>query len=117
MSVVVRGMRIPESCTKCIFSYKEESYEPKEGTYYSVSTCKGDIISTNYYTNENKKYAYSRPDYCPLIDLGKHDRLIDAGELKKEFPKDTDWEYPVNTNEYVCEMIDKAKTVIEAEGE
>lgn len=77
MSVVVKGMRIPESCTKCIFSYKEESYEPKEGTYYSVSTCKGDVISTNYYTNENKKYAYSRPDYCPLVEIPeKHGRLI-----------------------------------------
>jgi hypothetical protein len=53
--------------------------------------------------------------YCPLVDLGKHGDLIDADELKKEFPKDTDWEYPVNTNEYVCEMIDNAKTVIEAE--
>ena len=47
----------------------------------------------------------------------KHGRLIDADELKEEFPKVTDWKYPVNTNEYVCEMIDKAKTVIEAEGE
>jgi hypothetical protein len=62
------------------------------------------------YTNE-----LVRPEWCPLVDLGKHGDLIDADELKKEFPKDTDWEYPVNTNEYVCEMIDKAKTVIEAE--
>lgn len=38
-------------------------------------------------------------------------RLIDADELKKEFPKDSDWEYPVNTNEYVCEMIDAQPTV------
>ena len=38
-------------------------------------------------------------------------RLIDADALKKEFPKDTDWEYPVNTNEYVCEMIDSQPTI------
>ena len=116
MGVYIKGMRMPESCTKCKFSYKEESYEPKEGTFYCVKTCKGEIIKSNYYTNENKKYSYSRPDYCHLIDLGKHGDLIDADELKKEFPKDTDWEYPVNTNEYVCEMIDKAHAVIEAEG-
>ena len=106
MSVVVRGMRIPESCTKCIFSYKEESYEPKEGTYYSVSTCKGDVISTNYYTNENKKYTYSRPDYCPLVEIPeKHGRLIDADELAE-------------TAEYYETVMDighYAKTVIEAE--
>lgn len=38
-------------------------------------------------------------------------RLIDADVLKKEFPKDTDWEYPVNTNEYVCEKIDEQPTI------
>lgn len=40
-------------------------------------------------------------------------RLIDADALKKEFPKDTDWEYPVNTNEYVCEKIDEQPTIEE----
>lgn len=38
-------------------------------------------------------------------------RLIDADELKKAFPNNTDWEYPVNTNERVCEIIDNAPTV------
>ena len=71
------------------------------------------------------KLACNYPDaliacYAHYIKAGvplpkKHGDLIDADELKKEFPKDEDWEYPVNTNEYVCEMIDKAKTVIEAE--
>ena len=64
-----------------------------------------------------RKNIDRKPKWCPLVDLGKHGDLIDADELKKEFPKDEDWEYPVNTNEYVCEMIDKAKKVIEAEGE
>ena len=71
------------------------------------------------------KLACNYPDaliacYAHYIKAGvplpkKYGRLIDADALKDEFPKDTDWEYPVNTNEYVCEMIDKAKTVIEAE--
>ena len=38
-------------------------------------------------------------------------RLIYAETLKKEFPKDEDWEYPVNTNEYVCEKIDEQTTI------
>lgn len=33
-------------------------------------------------------------------------RYIDADKLKENFPKDSDWEYPVNTNKYVCEIID-----------
>lgn len=38
-------------------------------------------------------------------------RLIDADELKKEFPHNSDWMYPVNTNEYVCYVIDAQPTV------
>lgn len=38
-------------------------------------------------------------------------RLIDADALKMEFPKDEDWHYPVNTNSFVCELIDAQPTV------
>lgn len=38
-------------------------------------------------------------------------RLIDADVLKMEFPKDEDWDYPVNTNSYVCELIDAQPTI------
>ena len=46
-----------------------------------------------------------------------HGKLIDADELKKEYPHDTDWEYPVNTNSYVVESIDNMTTIIEADKE
>ena len=46
-----------------------------------------------------------------------HGRLIDADELKKEYPHDMDWEYPVNTNSYVVESIDNMTTIIEADKE
>ena len=35
-------------------------------------------------------------------------RYIDAEWLKAEFPHNEDWDYPVNTNSYVVEMIDEA---------
>lgn len=38
-------------------------------------------------------------------------RLIDADALKQEFPKDTDWDFPVNTNSYVCAIIDSQLTI------
>ena len=38
-------------------------------------------------------------------------RLIDADALKMEFPKDEDWDYPVNTNSFVCELIDAQPTI------
>lgn len=37
--------------------------------------------------------------------------MIDADKLKVNFPKDSDWEYPVNTNQYVSELIDEQPTV------
>jgi hypothetical protein len=38
-------------------------------------------------------------------------RLIDVDKLKEYFPKNSDWEYPVNTNQYVSELIDEQPTV------
>lgn len=115
MSVVVKGMRIPESCTKCKFAYKEESYEPKEGMFYSIGTCKDEIIKSNYYTMENKKYAYSRPDYCPLIEIPeKHGRLIDADKLMDDIKKNSASYF---ADDFAREWVDVQPTVIEAEDE
>ena len=38
-------------------------------------------------------------------------RPIDADKLKLWFPHDSDWEYPVSTNEYVSELIDEQPTL------
>lgn len=107
MSVVVRGMRMPENCRECHF----QDFGITTGdTWCGVNNI---VLAKNF----NAIGFDGRPGWCPLVDLEKHGDLIDRDELKKEFPKDSDWEYPVNTNEYVCEMIDNAKTVIEAEEE
>jgi hypothetical protein len=105
-SIIVKGMRMPENCEKCPFLIEED---------IDYDVCRQCGAGKNGYIYEEDIDGF--PADCPLVDLGKHGDLIDADELKKEFPKDTDWEYPVNTNEYVCETIDNAKTVIEAEEE
>lgn len=92
MGLYIKEMRIPENCARC--------------DYIGLNVAIGCPVMSG---------TDGRATDCPLVDLGKHGDLIDADELKKEFPKDTDWEYPVNTNQYVCETIDNAKTVIEAE--
>jgi hypothetical protein len=104
-SIIVKGMQIPENCIKCPLQFGGWCYAaPPE-------------IDERVAPTVDEAVERGKPEWCPLVDLGKHGDLIDVDELKKEFPKDTDWEYPVNTNQYVCEMIDKAKKVIEAEGE
>ena len=66
---------------------------------------------------------YHREGFCERCGQ-KYEMLLqedggvsDAEKLKNEYPHNTDWDYPVNTNSYVCESIDNASTVIEAEGE
>ena len=107
MSIVV-NIQMPRDCRECPF----EMYYMNCGQTWCRATNK--ILAENYKTISFDE----RPDWCPILELPeKHGRLIDAELLKNEFPHDTDWDYPVNTNCYVCESIDDAPTVIEAEGE
>lgn len=100
MSVLINGMKMPKNCMECaIRSWTEDEWD--------VCPFSG-IMALNI----------GRQNDCPLVEVPTpHGRLIDADELKKEYPHDEDWEYPVNTNEYVNESIDNAQTVIEAERE
>lgn len=106
MSILIKGIGMPETCDDCQF----HRYHSR-GEYVCVAT-------PMFYPMNLANSKGIRKDWCPLVELPeKHGRLIDADKLKEEFPKDTDWEYPVNTNQYVCETIDEAKTVVEAEDE
>lgn len=99
MSVLVKGMEMPTNCRECPVALN--------GKY-----CR---ITKSYTTYIVLK---ARPENCPLVEIPvPHGRLIDAEKLKNEYPHDTDWDYPVSTNCYVCESIDNAPTMIEAEGE
>ena len=101
MSVLVKDIKMPKRCLDCPM-YDCYNYYCKLYSFGIPARYNGD--------------GSIRPEWCELVELPeKHGRLIDADELKEEFPKDTDWEYPVNTNQYVCETIDEAKTVVEAE--
>ena len=89
MSVLIKGMRMPENCGKCPLM---------TGTFCDILNKDVDP----FYEGAEKRY-----NNCPLVDLGKHGRLIDADEL-------------IETAEfYETEMDIKnhSKTVIEAEGE
>ena len=67
MSVVIRGMKMPTSCSECAFC-----------GYYG----KGDHVCD--ITGKEVVYELSlenRLDDCPLVELPPHGRLIDADEL------------------------------------
>lgn len=71
MSVIIKGINVPESCNKCPFAELD--------ILYALWTCKfsgGDV------TEELFSNAYSfRPEWCPVGELPeKYERLIDAEE-------------------------------------
>lgn len=95
MSVLIKGMEIPESCYECMFNSEAD------GECY-VNDCKCE-------------WGHSRPADCPLVEVPvPHGRLIDADELKKLIED-------FNSNDIISYTIDEQEwrentpTVIEAE--
>lgn len=62
MSVLIKGMEMPKDCNKCPMTV--------EGYCRIIGYPNGDAI--------NKRY---KPLWCPLVEVPKHRRLIDADEL------------------------------------
>ena len=99
MSIFIKGMEMPKNCDSCPCYYETEGAWRNE--------C--EVLQREHYITDE------RPDWCPLVEIPPHGRLIDVDKFKEEFPHDEDWDYPVNTNSYVVETIDKSPTIIEAE--
>ena len=68
MSVIVQGMEMPKCCAECDF----ELHDEYECIYECPLIYKG-------YTNKTRMFA--RLDDCPLIEIPKDAKLVDANEL------------------------------------
>ena len=114
MSILIKGMEMPQNCDKCRFQSAFKLY------------C--DAMPYNFCGNTDD---IERPDWCPLIEVHTpHGRLGDLDELEKQFkrairtylPKDpTRHMNIVNGSEcrgwtQALTAVQEAKTVIEAEG-
>ena len=112
MSILIRSMDIPTSCDKCRFCVNGFTdtvpmYECAVQSYENVSV----LVESN-----GEPFDF-RPDWCPLVELPPHGRLIDADELKSKFrhgngddDADSAW---IST---IRRFITQADTIIEAEG-
>ena len=106
MSVLVKGMEMPDRCANCPFMDGEDSwctaipFKALDGAY---------------------KYGIKdKPNWCPLIPLPPHGRLIDADALIAAFKEMGLGENSLIERlfaEGVYLVIDQAQTVIEAEVE
>ena len=85
MSVLIKGMRMPENCTRC--------------DSIGLNVAIGCPVMSG--TNE-------RATDCPLVDLGKHGRLIDGDEFVRI------WQGAKIYGD-IKPLVDVRPTVIEAE--
>lgn len=107
MSVIVKGMEMPNSCASC-----------------RMAVCFADTgrakcyATLSYIDPERGKRSYD----CPLLPLPeKHGRLIEADSLKETldyYIREADWGEAANCvlGWVKDEFIDSEQTIVEAEG-
>lgn len=96
MSVLIKGVKPPDSCFECPFrGVDEELADFCRVPTFEFIWCKYD----------------KRSDDCPLVEIPKHGRLIDADAQRNIFAK---LEFSSDMGD-AMEILDNAPTVIEAE--
>lgn len=119
MSVLIKGMKIPENCIKCPMQFGGWCYAaPPE-------------IDERVAPTVDEAVEKGKPEWCPLVDLGKHGDLIDRDAFKADYGMKDDcadcekeMHGKVKACEYdriyskmdFCDWLDNADVVIEAEG-
>ena len=69
MSILIKGMKMPESCFHCLLAFQDQDSE--HNVYWTCAPLNEDAIGLE-----------RRPD-CPLIEVPEpHGRLIDADALQ-----------------------------------
>lgn len=92
MSILIRGMEMPNVCAYCFLDASECDLHAKVNIWRE-----------------------RHPD-CPLDELPPHGRLIDISTVEEIRFHDADGYHVVN-GEQLCELEIDAETVIESEGE
>ena len=89
MSILIKGMKMPQNCCECPL------------TYYEDASC----LFTGIVA-----LSIGRQAACPLVEVPPHGRLIDADVLSQIYRFDDYGKAVVD-----CEDMDNAPTIIEAE--
>lgn len=75
MSVLIKGMRMPECCDVCMFACWSNLSQTASCKLKEYEPC---------FANFSTKYKSKRAGFCPLVELPeKHGRLIDYDDLSK----------------------------------
>ena len=116
MSVIVKNMEMPKNCRTCPMLF--------DGHSYRWCNITGESLGIEETDN-------GRNEYCPLIELPPHGRLIDADKFKADYSMKNDCTEcekelrgsirscgynMIYSKMDFCGWLDDAEVVIEAEG-
>ena len=106
MSVLIKGMKMPEDCPVCPLAH-----------WNKLDRFTGCEIKKRYFDKEDME-TRGRPDFCPLVELPPHGRLID-GDVAEVIVTDEKDEVGgfLDGILYAADWIANQPTVIEAESE
>ena len=116
--VLIKGMEMPKSCGDCPFLYDHDAcYE--SGMWHDMRFM---LLCLNGHTNEYRlgefPFKEKRVDWCPLVEVPKHGRLIDADlleiaflQIKRDYTGDIVYALDIDRT---LQMINYSPTVIEA---
>lgn len=104
MSIIVRGMEMPTSCTECPCC-RHDNWNGETAHQCNV------LFITFGAEDENWIYN-TRPNWCPLIEIPPHGDLVDRDALIAEY--DHQHKGPAGG---ARQIMVNTKAVIEAEGE
>lgn len=100
MSILIKGMQIPDNCDVCLFS--------DWSNLHQTSCCKLKEYEPGF-QDYSIAYRTQRSNICPLVDIPEHHgRLIDADEMKNLWTG-------CSINGSISPLLDVRPTVVEAE--
>ena len=92
MSVLIKGMNIPYGCANCDF-VGSPVYDSKGRAICSCDVPVDGISGKNVTEQVINMYEGGGgdyfPDWCPLVDLGKHGRLVEFIDVVKTLDEDS----------------------------
>lgn len=101
MSILIRGMEMPKNCRTCPMLF--------DGHSYRWCNITGESLGIEETDN-------GRDEYCPLIELPPHGRLIDVDDFMRHLIINTADLRTLSTGT-VGKALHDTPTIIEAEGE
>ena len=108
MSILIKALDMPKDCLFCV------AHRPDSVVSYARCEINGREFTSVPINGKQvfEEWVDGRPEWCPLIELPPHGRLIDADELRHKWKalKDGRWYKIIEV-----EDLDNAPTVIEAE--